>query len=202
MGRRCVASCSCHLWKLTVLGENFADNYTFPRLILLQQFTLTVMQKTQTVMLHGWCQRVFFSAGTTVWAITPGRKNTVFLTCVMQPLLSVNVFWHQTSCLLHCLPVLQLMGQIMYQMASHNRDSLTQSRVLCRGVVTESGNIPLHLNNFYLWEPHRSVTWLPARVGPGDEMLSYRKHVKLRELELSWSNSPFTLSMLRGWPAQ
>lgn len=108
----------------------------------------------------------------------------------------------KTGCLRQCLPALQLMGHIMYQMASHNRDSLTQSRFLCCGVVTESGNVPLHLNNIYLWEPHRGMTRLPAPVGPGDEMLSYRKHVKLRELELSWSYSPFRLSTLRGRPAQ
>lgn len=146
-------------------------------------------------LLQHWCHRLGYYTGEEKYCFSLMCYATfVICTCIVNH--------SNTGCLLHRLPVLRLMGQIMYQMASHNRDSLTQSRFLCRGVVTESGNVPLHLNNIYLWEAHRGMTRLPARVGPGDEMLSYRKHVKLRELELSWSNSPFRLSTLRGWPAQ
>lgn len=54
------------------------------------------------------------------------------------------------------------------------------------GAVTASGQILLHFHSIYLWEAHRGVTGLPA---------------KLREPESSWSTSPFTSSTLAALPA-
>lgn len=61
----------------------------------------------------------------------------------------------------------------------------SRAAVLCHGVITEPGNILSHYTSVSLWAPHKGMTWLPAPVGPCDEMLSYRMCVRQRALELS-----------------